>query len=93
MMSGTANRHLLCQAKRRLGVANWRRAAAGMRYRLRCASERNIAFPIDQRGRWSLALAFDMTYSDNSARAWTATHQLTLNGKRDDFNGLDHGSG
>jgi serine/threonine-protein kinase HipA len=26
-----------------------------------------------------------MTYSYNPAGAWTASHQMTLNGKRDDF--------
>jgi serine/threonine-protein kinase HipA len=46
---------------------------------------KNIAFLMDQQGRWSLAPAFDMTYSYNPAGAWTASHQMTLNGKRDDF--------
>ncbi len=46
---------------------------------------KNIAFLMDRRGRWSLAPAFDMTYSFNPAGAWTATHQMTLNGKQDDF--------
>jgi len=36
-------------------------------------------------GRWSLAPAFDMTYSYNPAGLWTATHQMTMNGKRDGF--------
>jgi len=46
---------------------------------------KNIAFLMDQQGRWSLAPAFDMTYSYNPTGAWTATHQMSLNGKRDGF--------
>lgn len=46
---------------------------------------KNIAFLMDREGRWSLAPAFDVTYSYNPAGAWTATHQMTLNGKRDGF--------
>lgn len=46
---------------------------------------KNIAFLMDKSGRWSLAPAFDVTYSFNPAGAWTARHQMTLNGKRDDF--------
>ncbi len=46
---------------------------------------KNIAFLMDKQGRWSLAPAFDMTYSYNPSGDWTASHQMTLNGKRDDF--------
>lgn len=46
---------------------------------------KNIAFLMDKTGQWSLAPAFDMTYSFNPAGAWTASHQMTMNGKRDDF--------
>ena len=46
---------------------------------------KNIAFLMDKAGRWSLAQAFDVTYSFNPAGAWTTSHQMTLNGKRDDF--------
>jgi serine/threonine-protein kinase HipA len=46
---------------------------------------KNIAFLMDKRGTWSLAPAFDLTYSHNPAGAWTATHQMTMNGKRDGF--------
>ncbi|MCB1678210.1 MAG: type II toxin-antitoxin system HipA family toxin [Halioglobus sp.] len=46
---------------------------------------KNIAFLMDKRGAWSLAPAFDMIYSFNPAGAWTATHQMTMNGKREDF--------
>lgn len=46
---------------------------------------KNIAFLMDKQGRWSLAPAFDVTYSYNPSGTWTATHQMTLNGKRDGF--------
>jgi serine/threonine-protein kinase HipA len=46
---------------------------------------KNIAFLMNKQGEWSLAPAFDMTYSDNPSGSWTGTHQMTLNGKRDGF--------
>ncbi|HYW77232.1 MAG TPA: HipA domain-containing protein [Gammaproteobacteria bacterium] len=46
---------------------------------------KNIAFLMDKSGNWSLAPAYDVTYSYNPAGLWTSTHQMTLNGKRDGF--------
>lgn len=46
---------------------------------------KNIAFLMDKRGRWSLSPAYDLTYSYNPSGAWTAQHQMSLNGKRDRF--------
>jgi serine/threonine-protein kinase HipA len=46
---------------------------------------KNIAFLMDKAGRWSLAPAFDVTYSYNPAGDWTAHHQMTMNGKSDGF--------
>jgi len=46
---------------------------------------KNIAFLMDKSGQWSLSPAFDLTYSYNPAGRWTSRHQMTLNGKRDDF--------
>ena len=46
---------------------------------------KNIAFLMNQQGEWSLAPAFDVSYSYNPSGSWTATHQMTLNGKRDGF--------
>jgi serine/threonine-protein kinase HipA len=46
---------------------------------------KNIAFLMNKAGEWSLAPAFDMTYSFNPAGAWTASHQMTMNGKRGNF--------
>ncbi len=46
---------------------------------------KNIAFLMDKTGQWSLSPAFDITYSFNPTGSWTASHQMTLNGKRDNF--------
>ena len=46
---------------------------------------KNIAFLMDRRGHWSLSPAYDMTYSYNPQGGWTARHQMTMNGKSDDF--------
>jgi serine/threonine-protein kinase HipA len=46
---------------------------------------KNIAFLMDKAGNWSLSPAFDVTYSYNPAGAWTAQHQMSMNGKRDGF--------
>ncbi|EIP99984.1 capsule biosynthesis enzymes related protein [Opitutaceae bacterium TAV1] len=46
---------------------------------------KNIAFLMDRRGRWALSPAFDVIYSYNPDGAWTSSHQMTVNGKRDGF--------
>ena len=50
---------------------------------------KHIAFLMNQRGQWSLAPAFDVTYSYNPSGSWTATHQMSMNGKRDGFTQRD----
>ena len=54
---------------------------------------KNIAFLMNKQGEWSLAPAFDMTYSYNPSGSWTGTHQMTLNGKRDGFGRGDFEAG
>ncbi|HMW57938.1 MAG TPA: HipA domain-containing protein [Accumulibacter sp.] len=46
---------------------------------------KNIAFLMNKAGEWSLSPAFDITYSFNPSGAWTASHQMMMNGKRDHF--------
>ncbi len=46
---------------------------------------KNTAFLMDQSGTWLLAPAFDLIYSFNPSGDWTASHQMTVNGKRDGF--------
>lgn len=50
---------------------------------------KNIAFLMDKTGAWSLSPAFDVTYSFNPSGAWTASHQMSLNRKRDNFTSDD----
>jgi serine/threonine-protein kinase HipA len=40
---------------------------------------------MDKAGQWSLAPAFDVIYCRNPVGDWTATHQMTMNGKLDGF--------
>jgi serine/threonine-protein kinase HipA len=46
---------------------------------------KNIAFLMDKQGEWTLAPAFDVTYSYNPVGLWTAMHQMSMNEKRDAF--------
>src|ERR1700677_203189 len=46
---------------------------------------KNIAFLMDKTGAWSLSPAFDVTYAYNRTGLWTNRHQMTINGKTDDF--------
>jgi len=46
---------------------------------------KNVAFLMDRSGHWSLAPAYDMTYSYQASGKWTSSHQMTVNGKRDNF--------
>jgi serine/threonine-protein kinase HipA len=46
---------------------------------------KNVAFLMDKTGKWSLSPAYDVTFSYNPSGAWTASHQMTLNGKRNQF--------
>jgi serine/threonine-protein kinase HipA len=46
---------------------------------------KNIAFLMDKAGAWSLSPAFDVTYAYNPAGLWTSRHQMSINGKTDDF--------
>ena len=46
---------------------------------------KNIAFIMDKAGTWRLSPAYDMTYAFNPDALWTREHQMSLNGKTDDF--------
>jgi serine/threonine-protein kinase HipA len=46
---------------------------------------KNIAFLMNKGGAWSLSPAFDVTYAYNPAGLWTNRHQMTINGKTEDF--------
>lgn len=46
---------------------------------------KNIAFIMDKAGTWRLSPAYDMTYAFNPDKFWTREHQMSLNGKTDNF--------
>lgn len=46
---------------------------------------KNIAYLMDREGEWRLSPAFDVVYSYNPQGAWTKNHQMSINGKTDDF--------
>lgn len=46
---------------------------------------KNIAYLMDKDGQWRLSPAFDVVFSWNPAGDWTRHHQMSINGKRDDF--------
>ncbi|MCU0794768.1 MAG: type II toxin-antitoxin system HipA family toxin [Akkermansiaceae bacterium] len=63
----------------------FRRAVFNILSRNQDDHTKNIAFIMDRRGQWRLAPAFDVVYAYNPSGAWTSRHQMSLNGKRDDF--------
>ncbi|MDE6439849.1 MAG: type II toxin-antitoxin system HipA family toxin [Bacteroidales bacterium] len=44
---------------------------------------KNISFLMDEAGVWRLSPAYDMGYAYNPDGGWTATHQMSVNGKFD----------
>ncbi len=50
---------------------------------------KNIAYLMDKSGRWSLSPAFDVVYAWNPNGAWTASHQMSINGRRNGFERAD----
>lgn len=50
---------------------------------------KNFGFLMARDGTWSLSPAFDMTYSYDPLGKWTKVHQISLSGKRDEFQRSD----
>lgn len=46
---------------------------------------KNISFLMDESGKWRLSPAYDMGYACNPNGRWTATHQMSINGKYDEI--------
>jgi serine/threonine-protein kinase HipA len=46
---------------------------------------KNFAFLMNRQGKWSLAPAYDVTWAYNPTGEWTQHHQLSINGKWDEF--------
>ena len=63
----------------------FRRAALNLMARNQDDHVKKIAFLMDRRGEWRLSPAFDVAYAYNDSGSWTHRHQMSVNGKRDDF--------
>lgn len=50
---------------------------------------KNISFLMGKNGKWNLSPAYDVIYSYNPSGKWTSRHQMSVNGKRDDFTRAD----
>lgn len=46
---------------------------------------KNHSFMMDKTGKWSLAPAYDLCYSYSTSSKWISTHQMSINGKRENF--------
>lgn len=46
---------------------------------------KNITFLMEPDGEWQLSPAYDVIYAHNPRGRWTNQHQMSANGKRDDF--------
>ena len=67
----------------------YRRAVFNILARNQDDHTKNISFLMDRSGTWQLAPAYDVIYSYNPSGAWTSRHQMSLQGKRDDFEPAD----
>ena len=47
---------------------------------------KNISFLMNSSGNWSLSPAYDVTYAYNPTNFWLKSHQMSVNGKRDNIN-------
>lgn len=50
---------------------------------------KNFSFLMNTSGKWTLAPAYDLCYSYSPGGTWTNRHQMSLNGKQDDFTYAD----
>jgi serine/threonine-protein kinase HipA len=80
---------------RRLGMATpvaeqlFRRMVFNVVARNQDDHVKNIAFLMDRTGAWSLAPAYDLTWAYQPGNRWLDRHQMSINGKRDDFTVAD----
>lgn len=50
---------------------------------------KNFGFLLNEQAQWKLAPAFDIAYSYKPGSPWVNSHQMSLNGKRDNFTRQD----
>lgn len=46
---------------------------------------KNFAFLMDRNGDWQMAPSYDLTFAYRPGGQWTATHQMSIQGKQDHF--------
>ena len=94
-MAGAHSYEQAIDVMRRLRLSNadlveqFRRALFNVVARNQDDHTKNISFLMNRTGEWSLSPAYDITYSYNPQGDWTSSHQMTLNGKRNDFDRAD----
>jgi len=83
------------QIGRQLGLAYpeieelFRRAVFNILARNQNDHPKNTSFLMNRRGEWSLAPAYDLTFSHNPNGLVKSEHKMSLNEKRDDFEAAD----
>lgn len=50
---------------------------------------KNISFLMSRTGQWHLAPAYDITYASDMGNYWLAKHQMSMNGKTENFESED----
>lgn len=50
---------------------------------------KNISFLMDRQGKWQLSPAYDIGFAYNPKGQWTASHQMSINGKFDNLTRQD----
>ena len=66
-------------------VQQYRRMVFNVLARNQDDHTKNIAFIMNSQGKWNLSPAYDITYSHNPGGQWTSQHQMSIQGKRDNF--------
>jgi serine/threonine-protein kinase HipA len=67
----------------------FRRAVFNIAARNHDDHTKNFGFILNDEHQWEIAPAFDVAYSYKPGSKWVNSHQLSLNGKRDDFKRQD----
>ena len=67
----------------------YRRAVFNVMARNQDDHTKNISFLMDKQGAWKLSPAYDLTYSYKPGSRWTNSHQMSINGKTDNFSPKD----
>jgi serine/threonine-protein kinase HipA len=92
---GTYSYEQLLQLMRRLGLGTpaveqqFRRMVFNVVARNQDDHVKNVAFLMDREGAWSLAPAYDVIWAWKPGNPWLDSHQMSINGRRNDFTVAD----